>query len=141
MSKWKECNKKVKTVVIPSVCCSERLLPAKTSTALSTHLNKQKQWLRFPLTKTALFKNRLRQGHFPCKFFETFKNTFLQKGDCFWINLLEFEMCDALRDLAFQMCDAFRVPQWVFFTFFKLYKYYQIAQRITCSLVKSINPI
>ena len=26
-------------------------------------------------------------------------------------------------------------PPWVFFTFFKLYKYYQIAQRITIALI------
>ena len=27
-------------------------------------------------------------------------------------------------------------PSWVFFTFFKLYKWYQIAQRITVKIIK-----
>ena len=49
-------------------------------------------------------------------------------------------ICDALRDLvAFVQLKkrekhpwrSVKTPPWVFFTFFKLYKCYQIAQRIT----------
>ena len=47
-------------------------------------------------------------------------------------------ICDALRDLVLfvqfkKACNFTKIntPPWVFFTFFKLYKWYQIEQRIT----------
>ena len=33
------------------------------------------------------------------------------------------------------------IPPWVFFTFFKLYNWYQIAQRITNSPLILLNPV
>ena len=46
---------------------------------------------------------------------------------------IRMPQCDALRDLQTEACNFTKVnaPPWVFFTFFKLYKCYQIAQRTT----------
>ena len=48
--------------------------------------------------------------------------------------LLALNIFDALHDLA-KACNFTKIntPIWVFFTFFKLYKWYQIVQRITYS--------
>ena len=53
-------------------------------------------------------------------------------------------ICGVLRDLVpfvqskkrEKACNVTKIntPPWVFFTFFKLYKYYQIVQRITYAL-------
>ena len=47
----------------------------------------------------------------------------------------ERPICDALRDL---VLFGIIIPPWVFFTLFKLYKWYQIAQRTTSALTALI---
>ena len=39
------------------------------------------------------------------------------------------------RSVNFNKVGYLGIPPWVFFTFFKLYKWYQIAQRTTCMIL------
>ena len=66
----------------------------------------------------------------------------------------KYSICGALRDLvsfaqfkkrekhpwtSVNFSTKIKIPPWVFFTFFKLYKWYQIAQRITYDLTSYVS--
>ena len=55
-------------------------------------------------------------------------------GIILWTSFHRTYVCDVLHDLVSFVCSFTKsnTPPWMFFTFFKLCKWYQIAQRISC---------